>query len=180
MTWRLFYVRPQSESRYQASLAERGWPSYVPKEVLWRGIGVRRKPTPKPLLPGYVFADLTDEQLADAAHLPEVLYLVKHVGRVAEVPSEFVEALQTDEAKGRFDRTRKAVREARMRGKPLAPGQTFTVTAGVYEGHIGRIDRVTGNQRAEVLLDAIGATPKPISLEFAHMQAIVEDETIAA
>lgn len=179
MTWRLLYVRPQSEDRYHANLAERGMSAYVPKETVWRGIGIRRQPAVKPLLPGYVFADLTDEELADAAHLPDVLYIIKAGDKPATVPSAFVDDLRDAESGGKFDLTRKERLRAKRMGKALEAGERFKVTAGLYAGAIGEIARVSGSKRAEVVLSFLGYGPIPVSMDFADMQVIVP-ETEAA
>jgi len=175
MTWRLLYVRPQSESRYHACLAERGFHAYVPKETVWRGVGVRRAPAIKPLLPGYVFADLTDEQLAEAAHLPEVIYIVRMPGSgPAVIPSKFVDELKTKEAKGGFDKTRKERQQAKRIGKPLRPGEQFEVMSGVWAGHIGEIARAVGSKRAEVMLSVFGLA-HPVVMDFANMKPVDDD-----
>jgi len=174
MTWRLFYVRPLSENRYHASLSERGMRAYVPKETVWRGVGVRRQPAVKPLLPGYVFADLTDEQLAEAAHLPEVLYIVREGDRPAAVPPKFVDKIMSEEAKGRFDKTRKEIKRAKRFGKPLEAGEQFEATNGLWEGHIGKIVRACGDKRAEVLLSLFGHT-FTVKMEFADMRVIAPE-----
>lgn len=180
MTWRLLYVRSQSESRYHASLAERGLSCYVPKETVWRGIGVRRQPACKPLLPGYVFADLTDEQLAEAAHLPDVLYIVREGDRPAVVPAKFVDSLKSAEADGKFDKTRKERKQVGRIGKPMKPGERFEVLTGMWAGHIGEIARAIGDKRAEIVLSLFGRTSTVI-MDFANMKpADAEPETEAA
>lgn len=173
MTWRLLYVRPQSEGRYHANLAERGMSAYVPKETVWRGIGIRRQPAVKPLLPGYVFADLTDEELADAAHLPDVLYIIKAGDKPATVPSAFVDDLRGAEGEGKFDRTRKERQQAKRIGKPLKPGERFEVLTGMWAGHIGQIARVVGSKRAEIVLSLFGRA-NPVVMDFANMKPVEE------
>lgn len=176
MTWRLLYVRPQSENRYHASLAERGLSCYVPKETIWRGVGIRRAPAIKPLLPGYVFADLTDEHLAEAAHLPEVIYIVRMPGSgPAIIPCKFVDKLKAAEAKGDFDKTRKDRKRAARLGKPLKAGERFEVLSGAWAGHIGEIAKAVGDKRAEIILSLFG-TAHPVVMDFANMKP-VDDET---
>ena len=174
MTWRLLYVRPQSENRYHANLAERGLAAYVPKEVVWRGLGVRRQPAPRPLLPGFVFADLTDEQLADVGHLAEVLYIIRAGDRPAVVPSGFLDKLREAEARGTFDKTRKDVRRAKRAGKPLKAGERFEVLDGAWKGHVGQIARATGTKRAEIILSLFGHA-HTVVMEFSNMKP-VDDE----
>jgi len=175
MTWRLLYVRPQSEGRYQASLAERGLHAYVPKETVWRGVGIRRAPAVKPLLPGYVFADLTDEQLAEAAHLPEVIYIVRMPGSgPAVIPCKFVNELKTKEAEGGFDKTRKERRLAKRIGKPLKAGEKFEIISGIWAGHIGEIARAVGSKRAEIVLSLFG-TSHPVVMDFSNMKPVDEE-----
>jgi len=180
MTWRLLYVRPQSESRYHASLAERGLHAYVPKETVWRGVGIRRAPAVKPLLPGYVFADLTDEQLAEAAHLPEVIYIVRMPGSgPAVIPCKFVNELKTKEAEGGFDKTRKERQQAKRYGKPLNPGERFEVRSGAWAGHIGEIARAVGSKRAEIILSLFGEA-NTVVMDFANMRAVDDERETAA
>ena len=175
MTWRLLYVRPQSENRYCASLAERGLRAYVPQETIWRGLGIRRAPASKPLLPGYVFADLTDAQLAEAAHLPDVLYIIRSGDRPAIIPDGFINRLMESEHRGEFDRTRKERQRAKRYGKPLKPGERFEVLSGMWAGHVGEIARAMGDKRAEIVLSLFGAS-HTTTMSFANMRA-VDDET---
>lgn len=179
MTWRLMYVRPQAEGRYHAQLAERGCQAYVPQEINWRGVGHKRQPSPKPLLPGYVFADLTDQQLASVAHLPDALYIVKQGDRPAIIPDGFIQKLREMEDRGDFDRTRKEVRQAKRKGKPLKAGEVFKLVRGVggfTEGHVGEIIKALSSSRAEVALELFGRVHR-VTMPFADMQVI---ETEAA
>lgn len=168
MTWRLLYVRPQSEGRYHARLDERGWTGYVPKEIDWRGVGPKRQPTPRPLLPGYVFADLTDQQLADAAHWPEVLYMIRAGDQPATIPETFVGDLQLAEHRGDFDRTRKQRERDKRKGKPIPSGGEFVVSEGLYKGEIGRIIKAKGAKRAQVFLSALKLT---LNMRFSDLEA---------
>jgi transcription antitermination factor NusG len=179
MTWRLLYVRPQSETRYHASLAERGLSCFVPKETIWRGIGVRRQPADKPLLPGYVFADLTDAQLAEAAHLPDVLYIIRSGDRPATIPDGFINRLMESERRGEFDRTRKERQRAKRYGKPLKPGERFEVLSGMWAGHVGEIARAMGGKRAEIILSLFGDV-HPVVMEFSNMRAVDDEREGAA
>lgn len=174
MTWRLLYVRPQSENRYHANLAERGLTAYVPKEIIWRGLGHRRQPAAKPLLPGYVFADLTDEQLADVAHLPEVIYIVREGDRPGVVPARFINGLRDAEAKGEWDRTRKERQRAKRYGKPLSEGEAFEVITGPWAGHAGTIAKPLGSKRAEVVLSLFGHD-FTVTMSFADMRVILAE-----
>ena len=174
MTWRLLYVRPQSETRYHESLAERGLSCFVPKETIWRGVGIRRAPADKPLLPGYVFADLTDAELAEAAHLPDVLYIIRSGNQAATIPDAFINRLMESERCGEFDRTRKERQRAKRYGKPLKPGERFEVLSGMWAGHVGEIARAMGGKRAEIILSLFGAS-HTTTMSFANMRA-VEDE----
>lgn len=51
MTWRLLYVRPLAEKTVKAMLADRGMEAYYPMERVWRGLGGKRKPAERPLIP---------------------------------------------------------------------------------------------------------------------------------
>ena len=179
MTWRLLYVKSQCEARYQAQLAERHLSSYVPRETVWRGSGPARKPALKPLLPGYVFADLTDAELSVAVHLPDALYFIRSGDGPAAIPEAFVTSLRNDERGGKFDATRKGVKEAKLRGKPLPIGAEFTVIRGAFTGNTGHIAEPLNRRSARVTLDLFGQDVT-VTMDFADLQAIVEDEAQAA
>ena len=174
MTWRLLYVRPRGEYQYQALLVERRWECYVPRETVWIGEGAKRRTSPRPLLPGYVFINVTDYQLADAIRLPGSLYMIRVGDRPAEV-SGFAEALMADEAKGSFDRTRKERREIKRKGKPLQPGERFTVSSGAFKGMTGVVIEPAGKGSAYVDLDIFGGVCR-LEAEYSDLEVHLPDD----
>jgi len=127
-----------------------------------------------------VFADLTDAQLAEAAHLPDVLYIIRSGDRPAIIPDGFINRLMESEHRGEFDRTRKERQRAKRYGKPLKPGERFEVLSGMWAGHVGEIARAVGDKRAEIILSLFGHA-NPVVMDFANMRAVDDErETEAA
>jgi transcription antitermination factor NusG len=173
-TWRLLYVRPHGTNAYLAQLAGRSWTGYVPKETVWAGTGPNRKPTDRALLPGYVFVDLTDYQLAEAAHLPGVAYIIRSGDRPADVGG-FVKALKDDEARGCFDRTRKDRRQQKRKGKPLKVGERFNVISGAFKGRKGEVVEARRNE-ATVYLDDFPEVP--LTVDYIDISVILEEDVL--
>jgi len=172
--WRLLYVRPRGEMQYQAQMAERRLESYVPMETVWIGEKEKRKPSPRPLLPGYVFINVTDYELADAIRLPGVLYMIRTGDRPAEV-SGFVASLMEDERRGAFDRTRRERREIKRKGKPLSPGERFTVINGSFKGMTGVVIGRAGKHSAYVDLEMFGRVCR-LEADYTDLKVILADD----
>lgn len=149
MTWRIFSVYSGRDFHAVAEVRERGWDAYSPAETVWAGPAKHRRPTKRAIMPGYVFADLTDEQVTSVCHLSDVAAIVWPKGyeqqAVAEALAAFIDQTRDDERKGLYDRTR------RME-KTFSPGDRVRIVKGAFSGFLATISGLRGKKEAEVLL----------------------------
>lgn len=150
MTWRVIQTKPAAEKRVEAGLRDEGLTAYLPLEVVWRNLRGRRIAWPRPLLRGYVFAHLADDELYRIHAVDGVVRCIGADGRAATIPAKFVDAIRNAEAAGEFDETREPER------KTFRKGQRIRVARGEFVGLVGAIAKVKGSRRVAILLDTIG------------------------
>jgi transcription antitermination factor NusG len=142
--WSVIHCGPAAEFKVREALIEHGLNAYVTTERVWRGLGPRRRPHERPLIRGYVFA-----QLGDKAHL---LHEIGNgarvvVGRPGDT-AKFVAALRLCEAAGDYD-------HARVR-KAFEPGDKVRMKHGAFINMTGTISRLSAGRRITVMLNAVG------------------------
>lgn len=177
MTWRLLYVRPLAEKKVVAALAEidTAIDTYIPQERVWRGIGARRRPTARPLLPSMVFADLPDDDdlMTFVRHeMMGVSYVITPHDLAPISLSAFVEQMRLAQALGAYDKTiSKKVR--------LEIGQRVMIKTGNGAGHAALIVGMSQSRRAKLIADVYGS-PKRVQADEVDLEAIEEGEREAA
>lgn len=156
MMWRLLYIRPSAQSRVSnaiAELAQHGRPgveSYYPREKVWSGIGVRRKPCDRPLLPSMIFVHAGDDDLADLMAIDGVYRrLDPQTSSQAISIAEFILSLRMAEAHGAYDKTvRKTVR--------LEIGTRVRVITGPYAGFHATVIGLNRSGRVKLVTSLFG------------------------
>lgn len=178
--WTILCVAPHMERKVAETLREAGLTVHVPVETyLPKTANVAKayrpwKPRTRPLIPGYVFAELPDEAALDLARANANVRLWCREGLPITVPALVVGTLVWFEGGGLFDRTRKTsgARNGRRRGKRGAPGfesrwksgQRVKIGDGPFAGFIGTIMRADRDDRIEVLVSIFGRET-PVQLD---------------
>jgi transcription antitermination factor NusG len=149
MTWRIFSVYSGRDFHAVAEVRERGWDAYSPAETVWAGPAKHRRPTKRPIVPGYIFCDLTDEQTAAVCQLSEVASLIWPKGTEGHAVSEeigsFLARVRLEEQSGAYDRTRRKL-------KTFSLGDRVRIVKGTFSGFLATISGLRGKKEAEVLL----------------------------
>lgn len=171
MTWRLLYVRPAWERRVKDDMVRAGMTVWLPMQQGYRNppppspfkrgqMRLAPKPGPKrtferPLLPRYIFAELTDDQLAMVADIDGVDRVVgRDRGMAAQIELvEFIDRIRTAEADGLFDSTRPPEKTDKAL---LVPGQAVRFKRGHLAGIEGEIARCGSRRRVEVMFTYLG------------------------
>lgn len=156
MMWRLLYIRPSAQSRVARAIAElaqsgrAGIESYYPRERVWAGIGVRRKPCDRPLLPSMIFVHAGDDDLADLMAIDGVYRrLDPHTSSQALSIAEFIATLQYAEDKGAYDKT--LSKKARVE-----VGQRVKIAAGPYAGFHATVTGLSRSGRVKLIAEVFG------------------------
>ena len=152
--WYILRACTRQEARACESLKELGIEHYMPVELLMRKR--RREPEPfeRALFPGYLFAQIADEDYHAAIEAfgvhGAVMTYTAHGERVPrKVNPRLVAAIREAEARGDFDRTKpEPVKE-------LAEGDSVHVVDGPFAGKIGAIVEMRGHERVALLLGGL-------------------------
>lgn len=167
MTYRIFSIIPSRDFHFVQELRERGYDAYSPAETVWHGPATNRKPTKRPIIPGYVFADLTEEQTAEVCQLQDVQSLIWPKGYeqalISQALAGFVEQIRTAERNGDFDKTRRTQ-------KAFSPGDRVRIIKGTFMGYLATISELRGKKEAEVLLPFSVSNGAPMTIKTSKLE----------
>lgn len=167
--WFILRVSPNMERRVVSALTDKGLTVYAPVEK-YQPANTWRART-RPLMPGYIFADLPDDAAMDEARGNRaVRELMCREGKPLRVPALFVGTMILLEAWKAFDRTWRKTgtrRRNRRRGRKgtvyesrWEHGQRVRIRAGAedhpFEGFEATVFRTAREMRIEVLVSLFG------------------------
>lgn len=171
--WLILCVSPLMERKVEETLRDVGLSVYVPIEKFRpKTANVAKaskpwRPRTRPLIPGYIFADLADDRALDIARANHaVRRILCNNGEPVKVPSIAIGSMVLFEAAGAFDRTvrQSGARKGRRRGPrgSSAPegrwksGQRVKIAEGPFAGFLAEIVRADREDRVEVLVSIFG------------------------
>lgn len=151
MNWYAIRVVSRQEGVVARALAEAGLTGYVPQHITEPKFARRKVTRSRPLIPGYVMADLPDDDAIQAAIA--IQGVVRGAHRIPLRPVE-VGALVLFEACHAFDETWKPpkVKGARR----FKAGQVAKVVSGHFEGRLVQVLKGKNKGRLDVLLTIFG------------------------
>jgi transcription antitermination factor NusG len=163
--WNILRVSPNMERKVRDALSDAGLTVYVPIEKYrppnhWR-------PRTRPLIPGYLFALLPDDDALDTARKNHAVREVMCAdGKPVQVPALHIGALVLSEACHAFDRTWRWSGARKGKGKskgrrqePISrwkSGERVKVNEGPFAGFEGTIVDVRRQNRMGVLITIFG------------------------
>lgn len=172
MTWYVLRSATRREHDALSSLKALGITAYLPLERRW--VRHAREKTAKgyPLLPGYLFAELTAAdvpRVMDAQGVHTILGAPKErldrtIHRGEPIPTRAIAWLGAIEAMGGFDHT------IPDPVPTFTPGRAVAVTGGKLQGAVGEIIRAKGDARFKVAIEAFGMV-KEYEIERGHLAA---------
>lgn len=175
MTWRILKVTPRQERWTAEHLRDdKGIEAYCPVEAWSVFRNKRRLRRTRPLLPGYIFANIRDD---DAHHEAMSLRPVREVWRKA--PALFIGSLVLLEADFQFDATWRRPKPAGRYKHAHQLGDAVRVTDGPFEGFNGTVTKVRGSKRLEVLLTIFGRATNVV-VEDDALEGLDVDRALAA
>lgn len=158
MPWFIVATHPQAERRVESGFTELGVKCYVPREIR-QGTRPRSKLKVKVirvLVPGYAFVWLEGE--------PNFAVLRRSVEGVARflapigsinpvpIPGEFVERMQSAEARGLFD-----YRPNKVKPK-FEEGQDVRILDGAFAGFVAKVAQTRDrDRRLKVFVETLGS-----------------------
>jgi transcription antitermination factor NusG len=173
--WSILRVKPSMERRVRDALLDAGLTVYVPIEK-YRPARTWKSRT-RPLMPGYIFASLlNDDDLDLARGNHAVLAVMSRDGKPVKIPALAIGALVLAEAMGDFDQTWNApapVRDKRRGRRPRhawVKGQRVKVTEGPFAGFLAEIVNAERADRIETLVVMFGRVT-PVTLDEDMLEA---------
>jgi transcription antitermination factor NusG len=165
--WSILRVSPNMERKVRDALSDAGLTVYVPLEKYRLPRARSWRSRTRPLIPGYIFASLQDDEQLDLARSNHAVRdVMARDGKPLGVPALSIAALILAEASGEFDQTWNAPaplkdkRRGRRPSKAWQKGQRVKVTEGPFAGFPAEIMSADRADRIETLVMIFGrATP---------------------
>lgn len=156
--WFAFYIKPRHEKKAAARLEEQ-FKIYCPlkeERIRWSD---RWKTVVKPLVPGYIFANVTESERLHLLQDPSVFRTVCFKGKPAIIREREMEAMK--KVLGETD-----CEDIRL--EPLNKGDRVEITGGSFQNVNGVVVTIKGN-RASLRLDSLNC-----AMTFTVSAAILE------
>lgn len=151
--WFVIATRPAQEHRAIASLEMHKLEAYRPQEIVWRKVAHRRIEQPRPLIRGYVFARLDQDDIHKLHDMEGVAYRIAVTQQ--QQLDDFIDWLVDLEGRGEFDHT---LAERRRRGlvEKMEGGEPLKITGGKFSGFDATFLRMDSLGKARVMFSIFG------------------------
>jgi transcriptional antiterminator RfaH len=150
--WIVLTTQPHRENFASGNLVRQGFEVYCPMAVKRIRHARRVFDAPRPLFPGYLFAEHRPglNRWRAALGTYGVRSVVCNGDAPAMLPGSFIESLKAREISG-------VIRKPQT---PFVPGQTVLVNGGPFDGLAGQIVEVRERDRILLLLDLLSSPTK--------------------
>ncbi len=148
MNWKALYVTSRSEKKVNTRLISLGVEAYLPLKTEKKQWSDRKKIVISPLINGYIFVKISDQQRDLVFKAPGVLQYVRSNGKDAIIREEEINVLRDIEEKGYHS-------EAKPLGHIVA-GDRLLIKHGRFKGMRGIVERIKGEEIYTLCLESIG------------------------
>ncbi|MBA3664534.1 MAG: UpxY family transcription antiterminator [Bacteroidetes bacterium] len=148
MVWKALYVASRSEKKVVVRLQELGIEAYLPLKKEQKQWSDRKKIVISPLINGYVFVNITDQQRELVFKASGVIQYVRYNGGDAIIREQEIMVLKSIEEKGYYA-------EAGTIEK-FGSGERMLIKHGQFKGMTGIVERSSGKEIYTILLESIG------------------------
>ncbi len=148
MNWKVLYVASRSEKKVNERLTELGLECYVPLKKEKKQWSDRKKIVITPLISGYVFVKVTDQNRDTVFRAAGVLQYVRYNGGDALVKNKEIEALRSIEEKGYYVEGSFA--------KNVEEGDKVLIKHGPFKGFHGVVKNISNEQVYRIMIESIG------------------------
>ncbi|MGZ3900159.1 MAG: UpxY family transcription antiterminator [Bacteroidia bacterium] len=148
MNWKALYVASRSEKKVVERLTDMGIEAYLPLKKEKKQWSDRIKTVISPLINGYVFVNMNDQQRELVFKAQGVIQYVRYNGGDAIIRDEEINILKSIEQKGYY---------AEASGiKKLNQGDRTLIQHGPFKGMTGTVERLNEKDIYTLLLESIG------------------------
>lgn len=148
MTWRALYVASRSEKKVASRLGELGIAAYLPLKKEKRQWSDRKKIVITPLINGYVFVNLNEQQRELVFRAQGVLQYVKFNGEDAVIREEEIQVLKDIESKG--------YHADAFANETFFKGDRALIRYGQFKGLFGVVEHQDNKDVYTLQLESIG------------------------
>ena len=143
MSWFVLYIKPKSEKKSAAQLAQLGITVYCPLITQIRQWSDRKKKIETPLIPSYIFVKLEEKERELVFQVHGVVRYLYWLGKPAVVRDEEIETMQEWLKNDELD----------VRVVGLKPGDKMEILKGPFKGKEGIVQEVSKNRVQLILLE---------------------------
>jgi transcription antitermination factor NusG len=147
--WYPLYTRSRFEKKAYENLRRAGFEAFLPLRTTVRRWSDRKKKVEMPLIPSYVFAKITRDQLYQALDINGISRYICFNGRPATVRESEIAVLQSA-------LNEKA--EIEVKDGSIKKGAEVKFTSGIFSGYEGKVVEDSGKSKLVVELESIGKT----------------------
>jgi transcriptional antiterminator RfaH len=145
--WVAIYTRSRSEKKLHKQLELMGIEAYLPlikQLVQWSD---RKKMTEKVLIPGYVFAKISEKEYYDVLNIHYAVTYVRHEGKAARIRDCQIESMKMM-LSGKSSPS--------LEPCSLKQGDAIVISYGSFKGFTGEIVKLKSGNRLIVRLEQLG------------------------
>jgi transcription antitermination factor NusG len=153
--WYAIRVKPKFEKVVSLGLRGKGYEEFLPLRKAHRQVQSRTRTVELPLFPGYVFCRLDEAKRLPVLTTPGVFHIVTHAGRLAPIPEDEIESLQT------MVRSNLPVEECHY-----SPGDKVRIVSGPLAGVEASVSRVKDRYRVVV---SVAMLERSVAVEVAAL-----------
>jgi len=158
--WFALYTKPRNEFKAEQQLIAAGITNYLPTVTLLKQWSDRKKKVTEPLLRGYIFIYVNEEERLVSLEQQSIVRCVFDVGRPARIPDWQIDSL----------RTMLETKVDIIVHKGIVPGAKVIIKDGPFEGIIGTVVEGEAGKSISVAIDflnrsVIARLPDESSLE---------------
>lgn len=150
MVWKALYVASRTEKKVAHRLTELGIEAYVPLKSEMKQWSDRKKTVITPLINGYVFVKLNEEQRELVFKAQGVIQYVRFNSGDAIIREEEITVLKSIETKGYYAEV--------IPLQKFNQGERTFINNGQFKGMTGIIERTSGKEIYTIILESIGYT----------------------
>ncbi len=158
--WTAIYVRSRAEKKVAERLAEMQIEHYLPiqkTKVQWSD---RVKTVEKVLIPGYIFARVSEREYYDVLNVYGCVTYVRSEGKAARIRESQINAMKI--------LLQEAPEAECVADDSFAPGQMVEITFGAFKGFVGEIIYHKNSGRLIVRVDHVGLCVS-VEVPLAHL-----------
>lgn len=164
--WHAVYTKSRAEKKAYSEFQERQIEAFLPLQRKLRQWSDRKKWVEMPLIPGYVFVNISRMEYDKVLQSNYVVSYVRFEGKAAIIPDHQINYLKLMLEQGDF--------EVEISHQTFRPGQLVEVVAGPLIGLRGKLVEIKGKEKVALELEKIGYSAL-IEIEKSHIRSFTEN-----